>query len=256
MSLSLRDGSATEDRRLDRLVHFDPRSRNFQIRPLLDEVKAARRWWQGARGWQPSRPGLNQQAEGACTWFMTAHGLNSSPNRRKPPITEAEARRYYRRAQAIDPFPETFEGGEEGCTTVAAVQIAQQEGFVGEYRWIGAGSGTPVEDVRDTLRDVGGIGFGTPWFNSMFRPRPSGLLEVDPSAGLGGYHAIWGLTWRNAPIKGEGPKKVEHVVLQQSWGADHGIKYFGVGGHVLVRLEDLGDHLLPNNGEGVVFVER
>lgn len=250
----LKGGFTTTDPRLDRVPVYREESRAYSVRPVLGVVGATRR---RVKSWRPGHRLVDQGREGACTWFGLANGLNASPVRRRPPIAEDVAFRNYRRAQNIDEWPETYEGGAEGCSVNAAMTIAREDGMIREWRWIGAGSQTPMEDIIDTLDLLGGIEFGWPWWESMFTPRPSGLLEVDRSSGLAGYHALWALAHRYAPIPGEGPKKVDHIVLAQSWGPSHGVRFYGVPGHVFVRLEDVAFHLMPREvyGEGAVPLE-
>lgn len=248
---TLRDGSEVEDPRLDRLIQFDPRSRNFQVRPLLEEAPKRRR--------VRTRPyrGLDQGQEGACVWFSTAQRLNASPWATRPRFDNSRARQLYFEAQKIDEWPGgAYEGATpnyEGTSVLAGMKIAQREGYIASYRWIGAGSQTPIDDLVDTCRYFGGVVMGTWWLRSMFRPQPNGLLEVVPDSGRGGGHA-WVVhdTWYGK-LAGD-TKRQLYAVTQNSWGEDWGTTFRGVGGHAFVRIEGDMEWLLDNDGEGAVPV--
>lgn len=261
----LRDGRTVDDPRTDRIPEHDPRSRQFQVRDVLTWGKAI-----GAdlgsrvkpRANRPAKPGLNQGNLGGCVLWSAATGLDASPHRRRPPLTDDNARAWYYDVQRADEYP----GGEYpgaapvagGTSLVAAARHLHHLGLLSSYWWCGAGSGSAIDDVVDSLAapDLGGVQLGIPWFDSMYQPLPSGLLEVEPDSGQGGphgYHAIWALAFRYAPIAGHGTAKREHVVVQQTWGP-WGIPWFGVHGHALVLVDDLEAKLLPAEVYGEAMV--
>lgn len=259
---TMRDGREVADPRLDRIPQYDERSRNFQVRRLLEErrpdLEAARR---KPKAWRPGPSILNQRNYGACVWFSAATILNASPHRRNPPLTEDQARGYYFETQRRDEFP----GGEYpgaspvagGTSLLAGAKLAKELGFIDSFWWCGAGSQTAIDDVIDTQAAIGSVWFGVPWYDSMFNPKPGGALVVDPSSGLAGYHAIGSLAFRYAPIPGEGPKKIEHLVWPNTWGPSWAGQWFKLGGHCFVKVEDVEAHLLPRDvyGEAAVLVE-
>ena len=245
----LRGGFATTDPRLDRVPQYDPASRGFQVRQLLEE-----RGPQRGKAHRPAHPTLDQGRDGACVGFSIATAMNASPRRIKPELGYDDAFAAYKDAQRIDPWP-----GEDysGTSVLAGLKVAQQRGWISGYRWCGAGSGTAIDDVVDSLRTVGSVIFGIPWYRSMFDARRGGFLEVDPKSGLAGYHAIAGIAFRYAPIPGLDRVKREHVVMQNSWGSWSGAKWYGVPGHAYVLIESIEQHLLPRSvyGEAAVPVE-
>ena len=250
----LKGGQWTSDPRLDRVKQFDVKSRGYRIREYLDEnvpVRSPR-----SRGWSPG-PGLDQGWEGACVGFGGTHRRQGLPVR-VPGLTTADARGLYHLAQQLD----EWEGGSypgaspvyEGTSILAGMKAGQKLGWWGEYRWIGAGSQTPIEDVVDTLGYVGGIIFGLDWLEGMMSPRPSGLLEVQGSV-VGGHAVYACAVWLRGRLKGEGTKPMELVVFQQSWGPEHGAPGYGQpGGFVFIKLVDL-EMLLGRQGEGAVPLE-
>lgn len=249
MTATLRDGTTTEDPRLDRLVQFDERSRNFQVRPLLAEAPRRRVRTRLHRG-------LNQGQEGACTWFATAQRLNAAPRAIRPKFTNERARELYFEAQKIDQWPGGAYPGAtphyEGSSVLAAMKVAHREGFISSYRWIGAGSQSAVDDLVDTCRYVGGVVMGTWWLRSMFTTLPNGRLVVEPSSEKAGGHA-WATqdVWYGK-LAGETKSRL-YGVVQNSWGEDGwGVKFRGVGGCAFVEIETDMEWLLSNQGEGAV----
>ena len=252
MTIPMRDGSVADDVRLGRLEQFDEKSRNFTVRELL-QTRALRK--PRGRAWMPG-PTLDQNGYGSCVWFSIGHRLRGTPVHHKG-ITADVCYRNYRRAQQIDPWPETFEGGEEGTSVLAGLKIAQQDGLIGEYRWVGAGSDRLEDDIVETLGYIGGINFGVPWPRSAFEVRPSGLLVIDLTSGFAGGHAIYAPASRlRIGLPGEPQLRgVPLIGLQNSWPESAwGVRWAGVDGCAWARLDDwLG--LLERGGEGAVVTE-
>lgn len=230
--------------KLDRLVEFHDESRNYQVRSLLDRLEATTRKAR-TRRWLPGTT-LDQGTEGACVGFSMAHRLAAQPIMQKN-MTDAFAQKIYRRARQLDQWP-----GEnyDGTSVIAGVKAAKELGYVAEYRWIGAGSGTPIEDVMDTLTYIGPIVFGLAWSESMFDPRPSGLMEVDTSRIAGGHAICAPALYLRSKLKGE-PGTMDLVGFQNSWGRDWGVR----GGMCYMKLEDV-ERLLELDGEGLVITKE
>lgn len=255
--IKLKGGFTTTDIKLDRVPEFDERSRQYQIATKIEQHFGARppirsyNWFPGVT--------LDQGNDGACVGFSTSHRLAGYPVQ-VPNVDNTFARNIYFEAQKVDEWP----GGEypgatpvySGTSVLAGMKVAKTQGYISEYRWIGAGSGKPMEDVVDTLGWVGGIVFGIDWYNSMYTPRPSGLIEVDFNSGIAGGHAIYAFgMWCNAVLPGEGSAPMNLVVFQQSWGTTWGIKAYGQqGGMCYMKLEDV-EQLLLRGGEGAVPTE-
>ena len=233
--------------KLDRIPFHDPRSRAFTVREYLDRLPEERRM--RGRTWSPGPP-LDQSNEGACTGFGVTHRRNSMPVRGDHDASTA--RDVYQHARAFD--REEGRHYPEGATVLAAMKAGRARGWWHEFRWIGAGSQSPIDDFVDSTIDIGPVVLGLDWKQGMFTPRPSGLLDC--SGPVEGGHCLTGIGVRmRARLKGEGPKPLEVAVLQQSWGTDHGVGMFGYpGGFVFIKLTDLED-LLKNLGEGAVPIE-
>lgn len=262
----MKNGLEVDDPRLGRVPLYDDRSRQYQVRRLIeagvvgDQRPEARR---KPQAFYPAHPSLDQDDFGACTWFSLGTGLNASPHRHEPEITNEYALEAYHVTQHQDPW----DGCEWGSTceiqpgpryggsaVITALQVAQARGFVGSYWWCGAGSGSAADDVWEAAT-THGVLFGIPWYRSMYDTRDGGRLEVDPTSGLDGYHAIYGVCARYGPLPGRGSTKREHLVLQNTWG-DWGDDWYGVPGCCFVDMADVEQYLLPREvyGEAAVML--
>lgn len=234
MTITLRDGSTAEDPRLGRLRHFDPRSRNHPIRTLVGG-KDPRSWTWRLNVW------LNQESEGSCTGFGTAHDLNA-----RPVVTRVDreyARKIYFEAQLRDPW----EGGAypgahpfyEGSSVLAAVQTCQAWGHYEAYRWAFG-----LNDVVLALGYAGPCILGIDWHRNMSQPDADGRIR--PTGSLDGGHAI--LAYKvQMPTK---RRKVAKVWLHNSWGQS-----WGLNGRCWLTFDDL-DQLLHAGGECCIPVKR
>lgn len=256
--IDLRGGYGCYDPRLDRLPSFDPRSRDFPVRELLDAAdlrSTAQKWWIPG-------PTLNQGREGQCVSEACHDARNGSPNRTRPTVTLYEDRRaFYHECQHADawagcswgaacpisPDPANAYGG---TSVLAGAQLGRAKGWWREYRWIGAGSGRLEDDLIETLATLGGIVFGIPWLEGMYETSPSGLVEVTGRE-VGG-HAIHGWEWaprQRMPKHWSGTRP--GVWWHNSWGDGYGVSRRGVTGCGFVPLDDLLG-LLESVGEGMV----
>jgi hypothetical protein len=163
------------------------------------------------------------------------------------PLTVHDAQQFafdvYRRAQHVDEW-----GGNdyEGTSVNAGMKILHEAGFIDGWRWAFSG-----EDVRDAVINLGPVVIGVWWYEGMFHPRRSGLLEVtgrkvgghcvavtgySPSFRLG----IWEGWWN----------RFEVFEIQQSWARGH-----GKDGRVFIRAQDLY-RLLADEGEAAIPTGR
>ena len=231
--VELKGGYKTEDPRLDRLPEFDERSRDYPIRALVTEEAPLR-----SRGWA-CPAWLDQGQEGACVGFSWSHELCAYP----VPVGGLDdqfARGVYKDAQKVDEWP-----GEDysGTSVLAGAKVVQDKGYMDEYRWAFG-----VDDALRALGYQGPVVVGIPWYQSMFEPRPSGLVDVTPGGGGGHAILVRGVSLK-ARLKGEpGPMPV--VRLRNSWG-----KSWGVDGDCYIRVEDFSD-LLQAQGDCCVPVVR
>jgi hypothetical protein len=221
--MKLRGGRETLDPRLDRVPQFDVRSREFPIRPMVEDKPLRSYTWR-------CEARLDQGQEGACVGFAWSHDLAARPA--VVPVTEEFAReKIYREAQRIDEW-----AGEsyEGTSVLAGAKIVKALGFIKEYRWAFG-----LQDVLLTLGYAGPVVVGVPWFEKMMETDEQGFIRAEGQ--LMGHHAILIKQvsfMRNA------------VKPHNSWGAG-----WGVGGDCWLSISDL-DKLLKQEGEACVPLGR
>lgn len=230
----LKDGTTTEDPRLDRLVEFDEKSRLYNVadrQPLPEGFRS--------KTWRLDRKLLlDQGREGACVSTAVSHDLAAAP-RRVGQITMDWAReRIYWPAQRID----LWDGGSypdaspqyEGTSVLAGIKVAADMGFYDEYNWA-----FNIDDAIAAVIGVGPIVMGINWHEGMGRPSPAGLIRKEGSI-RGGHAVAWIGVKKSLPAdRSVGPV----AVIAQSWGLAHGDR-----GFVYLPLDDL-EALLKERGE-------
>lgn len=155
-------------------------------------------------------------------------------------VDDEFARGVYQDAQKVDEWP-----GEDysGTSVLAGAKTVQDRGYMGEYRWAFG-----VDDALRALGYQGPVVIGIPWYQSMFEPRPSGLVEVTPGGGGGHAILVRGVSLK-ARLAGEpGPMPV--VRLRNSWGHE-----WGLDGDCYIKVEDF-QALLEDQGDCCVPVAR
>lgn len=248
--IQLRGGATTLDPRLDRVVQFDERSREYPIRELLvGDAEAApmptsKAW--GCRLWN------DQGREGACVGFAWSHELVAEP----VPISAGPhvATRIYKRAQFLDPWPGEDYSGTSVLAGAKAVQElrSMKKQIMPEYRWAFG-----VDDLMLSTSKFGPAVIGVNWYEGMFRPDEKGFIRV--SGRVMGGHAIL--------VRGIGIKHVagtavadrtaatidrdaSYFIMRNSWGKD-----WGRNGDCFISVNDMS-RLLNERGEACIPVLR
>lgn len=247
-TLILRDGSAVADRRLGRLIQFDERSRAFRALALLERRTAATPGAIRSYRWRILF-WLNQLSEGACVLFAHGHRAVARPLEQTP-LTFDELIRRYRRAQAIDEWAETHEGGMDGTSVLAGAKVMVEEGAFAAYHWC-----FTLEEALRTIAYVGPVVMGTWWKDSMWEPDASGRLHVG-GANVGGHAWVaYGLVARRSDGRAahtfaELDPDRSRVLCRNSWGPG-----WGKDGDFWLTVRDF-DLLRRDQGEVCVPVER
>ena len=225
------------ERKLDRLVQFDERSRAYGIREVLDPVEPKKRYWNHGKVIP------DQGYEGACVGFAWTNELVCSP--RPNPTTDVTsvnsyALGIYRRARQLD----EWEGENyDGTSILAGAKATVETGYINEYRWAFS-----TEQVRDAIIAEGPVIFGTNWYEDMYDTQPNGLVTV--SGRWVGGHAI-ALTGYNPRARLKGLKGYHEVFRwKNSWGP-----YYGLNGTGYIKIEDF-DRLLHEDGEACIPMNR
>lgn len=231
------DDQRVTPRRRNRTVVFDPKSRLYLVRPLLDTLPDRPHF---AGLWNPG-PTLDQDASSGgangCVPYAFAQWMNASPDRAATVHGDAFANDLYTKILRNDTVP-----GEarEGMSLLEASQVLKRFGDIANYYWCGAGSGDVIADVSDALRKIGPVIVGLFWRASMIHPAPSGLVTV--TGPPDGGHAF--------VVLGEGTVAGTRVyVCQNPWGHD-----WGLDGLFMVPVDDMRA-LLEDQGEAVVPVK-
>jgi hypothetical protein len=229
--VTLKDNTTTEDVRLDRLVQFDERSRNYSIAPLVSSKKPRSYTWKNTEWY-------DQKSEGACVAFALGHELNARPAQVKNIPEDWLVKGVYWNAQKIDPW----EGGSypganpvyEGTSVLAGVQTLQKLGAFQEYRW--------AFNMNDIIMGVGYNGpavIGVNWYEGMFYPDKDGFIK--PTGFLAGGHAVM--------IKAVNVRK-QIFTIRNSWG-----RSWGKNGDCYITFNHLHE-LMRQRGECVFLMKR
>lgn len=226
----LKDGTKVLDPRLDRLVHFDERSKEYPIRQLLKADEPRSYTWR-LSDW------LDQGYEGACVGFSWAHELAARPAEVKG-IDRDVARGIYYEAQKIDPW----EGGAypgaqpfyEGTSVLAGAKVLHAMGKMDEYRWAFS-----TNDALVAISRKGPGILGCYWYEGMMGTDENGFIR--PTGRIMGGHAI---VVRGVSVKNK------TVTLSNSWG-----KGWGKDGDALMTWDDFNT-VLMNDGEFCIPVKR
>jgi hypothetical protein len=246
--VELRGGHTASDPRLGRLPEFDDRSRRFAVRELLDMSKPVRSKSWSLNIW------LDQGNSSACVGFSRTYDLAAVPTPiRKPDgslLDNEFGQALYHLAQKYD----QWEGEEpvyEGSSVLGGLKALRVLGFVGEYRWAFS-----REDFWLALSYLGPVVLGTVWLNSMFNPKPNGLLTVDVGSGEAGGHAYVANSikvTKQAKRRWLGPDEFirdEPLILgRNSWGRD-----WGKDGHWAMWASDV-ERLRAMDGDASIVTK-
>jgi hypothetical protein len=216
--------------KLDRIPHFDPRSRNFGVRELLPRrVERRQRLWALPAGYP-----LNQGDLGACIGHGYCGELAADPVV-IPGADQAFAFRLYELARTEDRKMGNY--WDEGASMLAGAKAAKNGGWISAYRWAFG-----IDDLVDTLAEIGPVVLGISWRENMFDTTLDGLVDIGGSV-AGGHCILANGYWPDHPKHGE------VVVLTNSWGRSWGLN--GVG---FIRVPDLAA-LLEDQGEAAIVVD-
>ncbi len=243
MVTPLRDGTTSNDPRLDRLVEFDEASRGYPIRALAPEATPTTVLWS-----LPTPDVLDQGAAGACVGFACTNKLRFDPFDVANLDNTFARETLYWGAQRDDPWPGgAYPGAEpvyEGTSVLAGVKEGAKLGFYRTYRW-----GFGEVDLAVGLQ-IGPAVLGLNWWTGMFRPDRRGYLRR--TGQVEGGHAILCVGF-NA--------RYGYYTVYNSWGAGWGRPLIidGVtvapGGTAKIRRADMAA-LLADNGEACFITHQ
>ena len=246
---TLKDGSLTEDPRLDRLVEFDERSRNFSVRAAGVVARPRSYTWR-------INSSYDQGREGSCVGFAVTHEIVARPAEVTFPsdreATNFAKRDVYWEAQKIDPWPGgSYPGAEphyEGTSVLAGLKVAKRLGYFSEYRWA-----FTLQDLLYGLGHNGPAVLGINWYYDMYFPDEKGFIKKG-GAHVGG-HAILAraikVRWQESALSKPWRSRTHNdldqnksvVTLRNSWGTD-----WGRGGDCYMTVRDL-EEIRAEQGE-------
>ena len=212
------------ERKFDRLVSFDSRSRSFPIRALLSTVVKPRSYTWSCRAW------LDQGIEGACAGFAVTHEAAARPVVIQS-VSDGLARAIYNRAKELDPWPGT---DYEGTSILAAIKAGKEKGWYSEYRWAFG-----EDDLAAAIGYKGPAVLGLNWYEGMLDTDATGFIRPTGRI-LGGYAVL---------CNGFSVSKQTYR-LHNSWG-----RSWGIEGDAFVSRADMR-RLLAEEGEACVPVVR
>ena len=115
----LKNNTYTTDPRLDRIVQFDDRSRNYPIRAQITPKQASK---PRSYTWSVGK-GLDQGNEGSCVGFSWAHELIARPAVFLYADYNYARNQIYKAAQEIDEWPGV---AYEGTSVLAGAKIVKK----------------------------------------------------------------------------------------------------------------------------------
>ncbi|MBU0995059.1 MAG: hypothetical protein KJ737_21405 [Proteobacteria bacterium] len=229
--IRLKDGSETNDIRLDRVQFFDERSRSYPVRSMI-AVKELRSYT-----WRCNIH-LDQGREGACVGFGISHELAARPSEVKGLTNKFAKESIYWEAQKID----EWEGGSypgaspryEGTSVLSGVKISRQKGFFDSFYW-----GFSLNDLALGVGRRGPAVLGLSWMEGMGKTDENGYIRATGEV-VGGHCIL---------CRGVNVRE-KYFLLRNSWGKD-----WGKTGDCKISFDDM-KKLLANGGESVFFEKR
>lgn len=215
-AIQLKAGNVTYDRRLDRIVQFDERSKAYSVRKMLGYADPNLITWRCLSH-------LDQGQEGACVGFGWSHELSAQPMVIGG-VTDRSAHELYKLAQTMDEWP-----GEdyEGTSVLAGAKAAQNQGHISGYAWAFS-----LEELQQAVQH-GPVVMGTSWLESMFYPLANGVLTVTGSV-VGGH--CWLIRGYRPKIRLQRSVYRSGFFCRNSWG-----RGWGLGGDFYVLDNDMDE---------------
>lgn len=231
-TVTFKDGT-TGLQGFDRLVHFDPRSRNFRLQAAHDVHVPET----GIHGWDISKH-LDQGAEGACVGAGLTAALIAHPFNSLGLDMQYAKERVYWAAQLIDPWPGSSMPGDdpfyEGTAVLAGLKILKELGWIDWFNWTFS-----LNEFISGVANVGPAIVGFPWYEGMMKTDSDGFIWPTGKM-VGGHCSVFKLVDCDN----------DRARLHNSWGEEN----FGENGDAWMTFDSI-EELMNRSGE-VAFIGR
>jgi hypothetical protein len=196
-----------------------PVSRQLAAQPsvAISHYHFSNGWW-GDQGDKPQ-----------CVAYAWTHWLEDGPVKHSGKAPCIDPGYLYAECQKIDgdSYP------HDGTTTLAAAKTLTTLGYISGYHWAYS-----LDEVVQTILQLGPVVCGVNWYESMFYPDEAGLIEV--SGNIAGGHEI----------KLDGANTVHELLrIKNSWG-----RSWGANGFACISFNDF-QRLLSEDGDACLAVE-
>ncbi len=234
MKINLKNNQVTTDPRLDRIIHFDTRSKRYPIRALHSGKKFRSYTW----NFPANHKVLDQGNAGSCVGNGIANELACRPAPVMGIDEKYAVEDIYWPAQKQDRWPGgAYPGASpsyEGTAVLYGVMAAQSLGWFDEYRW--------AFSLEDLIMGVGHNGpavLGLKWKRGMFKPDEGNYIHA--TGGDAGGHCL---------LCNAVAIQKKRFTLTNSWGPG-----WGINGAAYISFDDMSA-LLADHGEAVFFLHR
>lgn len=167
---------------LGRHVNLDSMSKAYALQPELRVIGSVRHDAHIAILNQGQVGSCTGNASTSCAYHVPFHAPGSPTWRYTP--DEVGAVDWYRDNTANDGFAGTYTPDDTGSDGLTSSKMAVQAGVASGYQ-----AALDLDSSLQALMDRPGI-TGIPWYNSMFTPPASGLLDTSVRSGLAGGHEL------------------------------------------------------------------
>ncbi len=210
---------------LGRLRIVDSRDRAYSVRKRLKKWKSTKTYQE----WDDSAWTGNQGQTSECAAYAGIHWLEAAPVLQGPKHPCYKPHTLYLAAQQIDGIP----GRHDGTTIRAVMKCLKRLGYVSAYHWA-----TTLTQMVQTVLQLGPMVIGTDWYEDMYEPTKTGLLNLTGDY-VGGHATL--------VVAVDVTRQL--FKIKNQWGRD-----WGIDGHAYLRFNDM-ERLLRQDGEAAIASE-